>query len=808
MFGTRRLFDLQCNFSELINPFIALPGPQRMDVMNEMSGNSADAKHRISLLMSQTKETAEAARIRHIKTKAAHDALFDTNSVLNTALILSAADAAHKTQELQHTQTQLVTCTDQLSHQRVYHQKSREITLRLSQLGTPSHETFLVLQADLAACTIYARAHQATSAALAAAATYFSSRELQQDQYTPEDIAAAVEVQRIRGVCCAIAQRNNVVYTQEAVHDRLRTIDGLIAGSDLSVQVQEYHRHCARYDAMRAAVGALADTSMTDLLSMQARLDTSLQYTMMWHAHVSLQELQARCTGQSRQQLSETLQQALSDVAVLPVFEQRRKYEALSVQLLQAVISPAEAADRHAQLRQRLDDAERSRSVHTCPHCAGAVKMVAQTLVKHTDAVVVLDDERGMLEQTRCLLRLSVMQYPAVPPGSLEGDITALRALIIHCKDQIAWLIQIEAQKHFAQPLPEGYAYVPNSEYQLANVRHALDLRREYDRLPAVQMPVTPLGFVVAVVDCVELQEQRRQLLTVSFPVTLKSADAIRAHIAYRDAVTRQQTLAVPSDRVTESDVTTYRENLLLYQHLQRDLTEVTQHIASIQWTRAHKSEMEQSVSTLTQQLRDSNHHAAMRTSSELLTVAERELQDATEELSDIQAFKTVYDTASRECVPGVAGRLQRYTNAFLEEIESPMRVALVITDKIKVQCFKSGALMGEITNVSRGERSCVYFAFNVAFALESPLDLLIMDEVTDKLSPVNKDRCLELLLAVTSFPQDVPREQIEQLTNISRAMKTLVSGHNRKTLMFTDHHHHQGGCDDTIDLTHKAQMQ
>lgn len=814
MFGTRRLFDMQCNFSEFVNPFVSLPAPQKMEVMNEMSGNLGDAKQRITALISLAKSEMEAAKIKHIKIKAGFDAVF-LDSALDAAAILSPDDLAKREEELHALRTEIVTCNDQLSRRRVHAQKRREVSLQLSNIGDVTSEALEELERDHLSSTIYQQMIENVASLLKPLQEHFTPEEIRQQCYTSEDIITAQAVERHRENFSAIVRKHNLVCTQEAATERVEEIDNLISSSSLSAIVQEYRQ--ARVQARRAQTALsthspeLARHSLEDLLALQRQLDNSLQHAVLWHEHLKLEELRRQKGERGKEALEESLRVNQLNLSSLPLFQQRTSYENFSHRCFSRLVLPEGVSRRCTQLQELLRDIEQSKSVHNCPHCSGATKFVSGRLVKH-EGQIVQGDEVATAQEVGMLRTLSNMPYPTIPKDVVYLKEEDLRSNIFRDTSQLQLLERLTALEGTIKPLPTGYAYVPDAVSKLADLRKAIDLRKECDRyaaaLSALPVPVIPEGFVTRVVDVARLQDERRNLVSIVFPTLEKSSAAIRAHIAHRTAKDQLGKLLKPQRVVSSQDVCAYREHLMKRTHLEQDLQAITRQLSAITYTLEQQREMEARITTLIEQIKSSKHQTAMQKAAKDLSVAEDALRVAQEEVSDVLEFKALYDSKSKECVPSVAGRIQRRVNAFLEEIESPVRVSLVISDKIKIQCFKGGLMFGDVTNLCKGERSCVYFAFNVAFALESPLDILIMDEVTDKLSPENKNKCLGLLLAITSFPPNVPREQIEQMDNISRAMKTLVSGHNRKTLMFTDHHHHQGGCDKTIDLTYKAQMQ
>ena len=181
-------------------------------------------------------------------------------------------------------------------------------------------------------------------------------------------------------------------------------------------------------------------------------------------------------------------------------------------------------------------------------------------------------------------------------------------------------------------------------------------------------------------------------------------------------------------------------------------------------------------------------------------------LQAMCSELDAVLEFKNLYESKCRSMLPATAYNLQQYVNAFLEEIECIVRISLLIGDKVKIQCYRGGVKLGDFKDLSKGERSMTSFALSVAFALESPVDVLIMDEITDGLRGDNKDACIETLFYITAFDKSGGEDEVkERISLLSKPMQILVSGHSKKTLAFTDHHCHYGHYDKVIDLTDKA---
>lgn len=815
VFGTRKLFDMQCNFSEYVNPFVALPAPQKMEVMNEMSGNLSDDKRRLAMLLSEAKAATEEAKINHIKIKAAFDAMF-SGSILNIAAILPRDQVVQLDEELITLRREIVECNDQISRRRVYSQKRREIGRQLSAIGQVTREELGKLEEDNLVGMTYQRFKDCAASSAQSLGEHFTPAEILRSRYTQEDISVAQEIERQREAFRAIVRKYSLTCTPEAVQERAREIDNLIASSALSETILAYRSAQVQVNRVQTALltfsPALSRAPAEELLLIRDKLDNSLQHAVLWHEHLGLERMRKQKGQESKDSLKQSARRAQACMDCLPLFRQREAYESFSRRHFQEiVVSPPEARERHAQLRELLRDMERSRSAHTCPHCSGATKFVSGQLVKY-EGQVVQGDDQAVSREAGLLQTLSAMPYPEIPDDAEDTERDGLQAAVSRAESQLQLLEKLEMLESTIKPLPGGYVYIPDAVDRLAELRKVIELRKECDQwsitLGALPVPVVPEGFTVGVVDASRLREERRALDAVSFPALAKSSAAIRAHISHRSAEDQLSRTPKPRREVSSRDVAAYRESLMKREHLESESLSVSRQLEMITYTVAQQAEMEERITSMRERIEQSKHNEAMRKSQAELTVAEDALREAQEYLSDVIEAKTLYDTKSKECVPAVSGRIQRYVNAFLQEIESPVRVSLVISDKIKLQCFKGGVMFGEVTNLSKGERSCVYFAFNVAFALESPLDILIMDEVTDKLNSSNKDKCINLLLAITSFPRNIPREQIEHLDTISQSMKTLVSGHNRKTLMFTDHHHHQGGCDKTIDLTHKAQMQ
>ena len=429
--------------------------------------------------------------------------------------------------------------------------------------------------------------------------------------------------------------------------------------------------------------------------------------------------------------------------------------------------------------RKLVEEIERSNKALKCPYCEHAVRLMEGTLHPY-DGKIVAGDVKEINKRIEILVKASKIKLPEKPEGLVKINLNEIRKKIeIGNKIKLLEKQLLELENEIAKdPIPSDVTYIEYKEgvEQIDKMKRYIVTRNEIKELEGAlsKMKKPEIPKSVQSVDVNKAGRELETLKTIKFIEEPKvSSVAIKASIDYYEA---KEQLPNECDKVTNENIVEYASGLTILNTSRTNLEENTTKREKIKTTKLGLMSISKKVKDTKTKLEESNKHKIMLKDHVKLKESEDVLEKKKEYLANLQESKEIAEKAAKICIEDIIGLVESNVNNFLYNLGTDIFVKIASGDKVKIKCYKGDGLdYGKPSELSKGEQSYVSFAFNIAFGLISDNDILILDEVTDKLSVDNKDKCIELLLEIMS--------------------------ENKKTLIITDHHCHSGDYDHIIDL-------
>jgi energy-coupling factor transporter ATP-binding protein EcfA2 len=796
LFTSAKIYKMCVNRNTCVHPFIDATGPQRVELLNEMVGNKEALKKKLAGKFSKARAETDKADLAYTKERTRYKTLH-RGQTLNESLILEddmversndsltslsktvklAESALKQLDTLKARKLQLTTALDR------YNTFNRIELEELLEQRKRSNE-YLPVEAKLT--EVYSK----LIAGLKDLAVIGNVPVLSEQDWNKVLVRENIYNQYSKK-----AKDLGLVYTESGINCKKNELEAWTRQEAESRQYYVYKTLESEVNKAKATVANLQSDMPLDYnaLAEIARLELGLSYQPLWQKHQSLNELQARLrqawVGEelSLDQVKSRVKALNETLSYEKTLILRTKYESKWAQISSKYPGdwyltsklPGQVRDRSEELATTLNAIKLSESMIKCPHCDGCVRIIQGKLVKCEGSIVKLDKKK-LEEEIKALNDLSTLAYPTVPEVIKQVRMKDVETEKVKLVGVIDLLTQLKGYDDL-EALPAGYV-APGTQ---ARVRIkflkllVLELEKYSNlqaKLDGMECPVLKLDLTLAdIAKAKVLLSELNKLVVVNQPEYTSEVYRLRADHAKLE--TKLSSLTKPSQAVTEQDIIKYTTCLQTKEQAQKDLVEVNSDIGKITWTGHKLNQVKQEITHLETQLDESTKQVTMLTNYYKLQTVKDKRRQKKLDLDHLDEFKRIFEKDCKACIINTLLSIQYTTNEFLEML-TDVRILLTMDNNIKIECIKDGFNCGGIKELSDGEASLVSFGLNIAFALQSDFDLLILDEVTDKLSSSNKDACIEILFDIMSK--------------------------NKKTLILTDHHHHNGDYDNTIELGKK----
>lgn len=502
-------------------------------------------------------------------------------------------------------------------------------------------------------------------------------------------------------------------------------------------------------------------------------------------------------------------------------------------------IKSSAVSDERYYLKQQLKDIKLSKVVKSCPHCSGCLAIVNNDIVKY-EGKVVTGNVNEIHSRLDVIERLHAMKYPDMPLLEIDttNSVAVMKEELALIK-KVSQL-KVEAASYSSlEVLPKGVQYVSWSDGQIEHKKLKGRIVA-YERVILLESKLNTLGACppephqpdpIPKYTCNNIKDDEEYIkltsaytkllntpllvkdITTTFSMPAEIPPVPQLQRLLRDVTEYDNPSKIISEaskivfispplhtvqymklcidiftaetelnsikkvaQVTDRQVLNYAACLGSYTSAVIELSTVQSNIDKIGVTdeilASSKRKLKRALLAI-----DVHHKSVITKKSYLELKKVKTAYTQSKECYDrVIEFKEIVELELKQIIIGFISRIENDVNIFLEALESPISLNIIYTDKIKLVCFKNGDEVGKPENLSQGEQSLMSFAITISFALQSPSSILILDEITDKLSAENKDRAIELLL--------------ETLKN------------TKKCLLITDHNCHCGDYDKVIELT------
>ena len=470
---------------------------------------------------------------------------------------------------------------------------------------------------------------------------------------------------------------------------------------------------------------------------------------------------------------------------------------------------------RSSEIEGQLQDIKRSKQAKHCPHCDGLLTSRADGSIEKYTGVIVEGSVSELEEELRVLKKLISKKYPRVPKGLKKVDIKAVQECVslavkfaksrdkissqhdkistqndrvLFQQDKVSKIEdKVSKLEDKIAKLSSEITSIPSDVVKVNEVqkrKELVDLRKNAERFTnclhlldnfkSIEKPILPKN-----VKQINVNEVKNELIKLSSIIyidkPLYTSQYIKLVMTYKEVKKEYDKTIRPSRMITEDDVAKYLVKVSLLESAERDLENIQREKNEYTVTQELIDETAVDIADIEKRLTANTHQRKIRSALLKLNKAKEEMDEKRDNYDNAIEIRDIIESDTKKCISNTLRNLQTNANLFLQSMESMIRVTLFGDDKIKITCSKGMVEYGPPSELSRGEGALVCFSMAIAFALESRSHLIIFDEITDKLSPEWRDKCIETLLAI---------------------MKKA-----KKTLLLTDHNSHSDDYDNILEL-------
>lgn len=777
--GGRKAWSICSHLDSNKHPFIAASGTQKIDIINCVVGGDESIKASITNKLNESKAAMKTSFTAYDRRKLQHKAVYGSSFSEIGNDILSD-------EEFNECKKNLESITAELKQMEKDFAKLSELLSRESALAKLTFVEYT--KEKLKELSDKKDAYLLYSSVLAnynkVKASY--PKALCQT-YTDDEILAVAAQQKAYDENLAKCKRVGVSYNEKDVAKLVEQctiqLDNLSVIEKISEhkKAQEYLEECLWKlpDVKNASDIVEKQTSVRNLL---AQLERDAKYTNLFESHAKLDDLKERLSESLKNIPSVNVKEYIihlhKSIDNRPIVDQRKVYEDKCLEIYSEIKDPSSVLKDAELIRQQIKEINMSKVALKCPHCEGLVRIMKDNIEVYTGKIVTGDLD-SLNKKLKKLDALACMKYPNIPEGDINtaDKVSKLKEQLIAAEE--AMMLQMSINEYSTlEELPDDVGYVSRSKYS-TETKRLKDLIALYDKAIQAADSVTALGkcpdlpssvsnhpdpkLVINTLKDLAYVEQPKQDV-----VFMKSCNYLFEAKKDLDSVTKV-------DEVTNKQVLDYASKLGLYTSSLQELLDVRDKKEGIKATKEDIVNLKDQIAKETKKIEAHSFDVKRKESyMQLKSLKSLYTKDKTR-YDNICEFKELVEYETKQIMLKFVTGLESNVNSFLSDIGSSISICIQYTDKIKLVCFNNEVKVGKPDQLSCGEQSLVSFAMSVAFSIQSPSPILILDEITDKLSAENKDKAIELLL--------------EKLEGV------------KKCLLITDHNCHCGDYNLVVEL-------
>jgi energy-coupling factor transporter ATP-binding protein EcfA2 len=785
IFGTKKQWMSSCYLKSCIHSFVAATPQQRSIILDGMVENDEIAKLKINTLITTAKTELKELDKTHDRLQTTYHCRYE-GIKLNHKLILDDKEEAILTQKLDNYLDMEKEYKRDIDTLRTL--KAQRITLvkSIDKYSDYNNDYLEQLKDQQAKYRVYQPKKLALDRATKEVRKYFPAGDV--NIFMAAELDDALVRDKMYSMNMTLCKNLKIIYSPKIIAAKIASLEHSLNHQKLFTQLKEYDKVSKQVDDLK---DKLININISKAPQEIEKLQRNIKYAMVFERRRDLEILDEELTEVKRKladllelnsgeyirdfiKIITTNNTDISGQSILDIHDQYR-------QLMETLPSSIDTIEKRLEDdEQLLMDINRSKTAESCPHCHHAVKIVGGKLHKF-DGKIVEGNVAEITKRITVLKKLIKINLVPIPEGLVRINVSNAKTQIKVATKGIDLEKQIEKLKLKlnAELIPDDVEEVVYSEAveRIDELKRYLQinttLQEAAGKLATMIRPVIPDNVEIVDIETSRiLLDKLRQINYVEKPIILP--EAIRAAINYHTAVTAIATFK-NIEPISDNEVIEYASGLAILNASTVSLTENEIKSARITTTQVMLDKVINKISNIRQQIEISAKQIKMAADHKALTRAANTLEKKHKRVAWLLEFRQEYEIGSKECIIDTITRIEKNVNSFLYNMGTDITVNISHENNIKVICLKDGIKFGKPEELSSGEASLVSFGFNIAFSLESDNDILILDEVTDKLSVENKDYCIELLL------------EIMQEYN--------------KTLLISDHHCHSGDYDNIIEV-------
>jgi energy-coupling factor transporter ATP-binding protein EcfA2 len=789
MFGGKKTWGLCSHLDSNKHPFVAATGPQKIEMINQIIGGDEAIKATITSKLSLAKSEMTAAFSVYDKRKTQHIAIHGSNFSSIGKNILSDKDLKKTTKTIEELTATITSQEKDLIKLSTF--KARESDLVKLTSGTKYTDAELKNLSDKKA------AYDKYSSKLRTYKSLLSGYPgIEPCVYSDEEIHQVAISTKVYEDNLKECKRLQVPYKEEAVKNLIAECQQQVDNASTLKAISEYGKLATSLkDALHDAGGGDVQSKLDRLTLELSQLEENLKYTNLFESYKKVETLTQQLNEYSSKldtaPTNEYISYLTKSIDSRSIIDARSVYERESMSLCSSIVDKHTIVEEISSIKQQLKEIELSKVAKCCPHCSGLVSIVKDTIVKF-EGKVVSGDSIFLKTRVASLERLSSMKYPDLPIGDINttDSIASMREKISIANKVIQLRATIK-EYSVLETLPTTVQYVSRSqgESEQKKLKKAIDycnaaLQAQSKLLAFGECPVLPqkltshaypLTIISSANKIVFVDKQDKD------PKYMRACTMLHAAKVDLDTYVSSCYSVDKVEEITEKQVLAYASKLGIYKSalvelaaLKKDKAKITVTKDDVESNKASLNELLASMKAHNKDLKTQESYKELKKVKSLYTRSKKRYDEVVE-------LKDIIETELKQLMIGFVDGIENDVNAFLKTMESSISINIIYTDKIKLVCYKDSVEVGKPDQLSCGEQSLLSFAISVAFSLQSPSSILILDEITDKLSPENKDKAIELLLET-------------------------LEGSN-KCLMITDHNCHCGDYNKVIDICERIEQ-
>jgi hypothetical protein len=818
IFGNYKLWKLCSHLESNKHPFMSSNSSQRIEIMNDIVSFDEDMRKKIATIITESKADMKLFQQQYDKENIKFGVEYE-GLELNKNLIMTKPEVVQTRKNIDCMSFDLSKMIENLSMLSVLNSRLNKINQLIKNLSKYSDEGLENLRINRNKCLIYLPLKNE----IKRLDNLFKNINISVDDalnlhLTQKDIDNCLVIMKTRETYAKKCLSIGIDYSEESIKNALRVSNSILAMEANIISLQKYEKIVSECNVLFSKISRAQAEPFSEIYSdcnngtkatilesiknaekMLADAEEQLSYTELCLSYASafeknesikslekeISDIFSKLKIQDAEEYILTMEEHLKDQEV---YLRRDEFEEIYKKLSYGKKIPSNPSDFIAikleESIKEIGNIEMSKKTVKCPYCLSNIICGPDGLKKY-EGEYIDNSKINTLENTlrsdiAYLKTLSKMRYPSIRDGASRKNIINIKDNIALANKAIILNGRFIKKKKKAVAIPDNVQKINSldAKHSIAKLKSLIINLNSFinlaKKLSSMEKPDIILNPKITIEEAKKIISELQYIKYIEEP--RYSPSQMRIIIEYLECVEKLSHTEVPDLIVSEEDIISYSSKLNNLNELKIEINKIENKKVLIDASQEKAEDLKNKIAELNKNLELHVKHSKMRKDSKSLKKFQKHLDKKIKYYDSSVEFLEIFEDSSKKCCSNIINSIQRDANLFLSSIESMIRINISYTDKITISCTKNGTEIGKISELSEGEQSLVSFSISIAFCLKSRNNIVIMDEITDKISVENKDKCIERMLEI--FKQ------------------------NNKLLLITDHSCSSGDYDNSIELS------